>query len=149
MLKESMEYAVLEVRGNQYMVKPGDKIIVNGLIEQDKLTREIKVLLHSGKNLEIGSPDLKNDLKLAVEGTTKSKKISVFTYKSKSRYRKKKGHRQEQTIIAWLDDSIKNEVKPKVAKKTATKTPAKKSAPVNPVKAPAKKKTAKPAPKKK
>lgn len=69
----------------QKNTKPGDKIIFD------------KVLVHEG---EFGQPYLK-DVQVIVEvvKNIKKKKIIVFKYKAKKRYKKKQGHRQPYTQI--------------------------------------------------
>ena len=66
-----------------------------------------RVLMFSdGENVSIGQPVLDN---IAVEGHIveqgKAKKIIVFKYKRRKRYRRKQGHRQEYTAVQI--DSIK------------------------------------------
>jgi large subunit ribosomal protein L21 len=92
--------AIIETGGKQYKVSAGQKIKVEKL-NLEKGSRVIfdKVLLVADdKNIEIGQPYLENR---KVEGTLleskKNKKVIVFRYHSKTRYRKTKGHRQ------WLD----------------------------------------------
>ena len=59
-----------------------------------------KSLFSDGENVSIGQPDLDN---VAVKGHIveqgKSKKIIVFKYKRRKRYRRKQGHRQPFTAI--------------------------------------------------
>lgn len=95
-------YAVIATGGKQYKVREGDVLRV------EKLTGDIgspisfdKVLLFSdGENVKIGQPVLDN---VAVSGHVveqgKNKKIIVFKYKRRKRYRRKLGHRQPYTAI--------------------------------------------------
>lgn len=88
--------AVIEVNGKQFLVKEGDKI----KIESPKLG-EIKVLLLSeGEETNIGTPYLegkKVETKILRQG--REKKKIVFRYHSKTRHRKKAGHRQHYTDL--------------------------------------------------
>jgi len=99
-----MEYAVIEAFGKQHLVKPGDKVIIDGHVED--IAKAVTVLLHNATSLEIGTPQLSVSLPFKVVEHQKSNKITVFTYKSKSRYRRKKGHRQEQTVITWAKETV-------------------------------------------
>jgi len=90
-------FAIIETGGKQYKVSPGSKIKVEK-IDAEKGGNFVfdKVLLISDdKNVEIGEPYIKGvKVEAKVLGEGRSKKIIVFRYHSKTRYRKKKGHRQ-------------------------------------------------------
>lgn len=108
MAKES--YAIVEVAGKQYKVSPGDKVEVNFLdAVVDKIVNLDKVLLLvDGDQRIIGTPtvaDASVTATCTAEG--KGEKIIVFHYKSKVRYRRKKGHRQLFTKL-----EINNIIKP-------------------------------------
>lgn len=65
--------------------KLGDKIKCDKILEYEE---------------EFGQPYLKNKQVIAeVTGYKKNKKIIVAKYKSKKRYKVKKGHRQQYTLI--------------------------------------------------
>jgi len=73
----------------QKNTKSGDKIIFD------------KVLVHEG---EFGQPYLKNVQVIGeVVKDIKGKKIIIFKYKAKKRYKKKQGHRQQYTQIKIVD----------------------------------------------
>ena len=111
-------YAVVNSGGKQYKVQQGQ------ILRVEKITGDVgnpvtfdRVLMFSdGENISIGQPALED---VAVEGHIveqgKAKKIIVFKYKRRKRYRRKKGHRQEFTAV--LIDSIK----PKAQKTSETK----------------------------
>jgi len=95
-------YAVIVSGGKQYRVSEGDTLRI------EKLEGEVgadvsfnKVLLFSdGEKVEVGQPALES---VSVEGQIveqgKSKKIIVFKYKRRKRYRRKQGHRQFFTAV--------------------------------------------------
>lgn len=98
-----MTYAVIETGGKQYLVKPGDKIEIEKLAGSRPLSNVEfdKVLLaFNDKETHIGKPYLQN-AKVIGEwlGDKLSKKVIVFKYHSKTRYQKKKGHRQPHSQI--------------------------------------------------
>ncbi len=159
-------YAIIQIAGKQFKVKPGMVLNVPTLdIEPGKKVNVERVLAYSdGKNLEVGTPELTN---VAIDGTVvshgRAKKIIVFKKKRRKGYQKKQGHRQGFTQIkvagiapakpaakktaAKADTAVKAEKKPAVKKATAAKKPAAKQA-AAPKKPAAKKAAAKPAAKK-
>ena len=95
-------YAVVETGGKQYRVAPGDWLDVEKLPaevgEQIELDRVL--LVHDGEKAHIGRPLLEGARVLAtVEAQHKGRKIIVFKYRPKQRYRRKKGHRQYLTRL--------------------------------------------------
>ena len=102
--------AVIKTGGKQYIVTPGDKIKIEKLDAKEGKEIAFKevLLLEKGKKLEIGSPLVRSPLvkeakvigKITRHG--KSKKVIVFKYKPKTRYKLKKGHRQPFTEIEIL-----------------------------------------------
>jgi large subunit ribosomal protein L21 len=94
--------AVIRTGGKQYLVTPGDKIKIEKLNkkEGEEITFSEVLLLEKGKKLEIGTPLVKGSKvvgKILKQG--KGKKIIVFKYKPKIRYKKKRGHRQPFTQV--------------------------------------------------
>lgn len=85
-----MKYAVIRSQGHQYLVSEGDEILV-----PYTKTPTVETLLVSDGDVKIGTPILtgaKVDFKVS-DQMQLGEKISGFKYKSKSRYRKKWGHR--------------------------------------------------------
>ena len=94
-------YAILETGGFQFSVQEGDKIRTPKLQVQPKEKVIFdKVLFIGGENPRIGAPYVK-DAKVGAEvlGSGKGKKITVFKFKRRLKYRKKTGHRQEYTEV--------------------------------------------------
>ncbi len=97
-----MKFAVIETGGKQYKVSVGEKIHVEKLdIPQGGSVSFEKVLLKvDGDEVKIGTPYLsgkKVEARILKQG--RDKKKIVFRYHSKTRYRKKKGHRQPFTEV--------------------------------------------------
>jgi large subunit ribosomal protein L21 len=100
-----MVLAVIKTGGKQYIVTPGKKIKISPSSLKLGETEKIKgkelifdkvLLLEKNKKIEIGQPFIKNAKvigKVLKQG--KGKKVIVFKYKPKKRYKKKKGHRQK------------------------------------------------------
>ena len=104
--------AVIKTGGKQYLVSPGQKIKIEKLDakEGDKvkfsevLLREkqdkIDPSLASKRGVEIGSPLVKGaEVTGKVLRQGRGDKVIVFRYKSKTRRKKKKGHRQFFTEV--------------------------------------------------
>lgn len=97
-----MSFAVVETGGKQYLVSPKSKLKVEKLPGQ--AGSEVvfdKVLLRSDHaNVEIGRPHVSGAKVMAkVLKQGRARKIRIFKYKSKVRYRRRKGHRQEFTEV--------------------------------------------------
>ncbi len=97
-----MIFAVIETGGKQYKVQPGEKLKVEKLNakEGDSFKFDKVLLVADGDKVEVGLPHLKDavvEAKVLKQGRA-PKKI-VFKYHSKTRYRKRKGHRQEFTEL--------------------------------------------------
>ena len=125
-----MKYAVIRLGGKQFIVKKGDKIEV----ERQPTPLKLDVLLYSdGKEILVGSPVIDNvSVKADVIEEKKGDKIRVARFKSKSRHRKVKGHRQPLSVVEITDVSLggtkESTPKPKTTEKakTATKSTEKK-----------------------
>jgi len=95
-------YAIVASGGKQYKIHEGEILRVEKIPgEAGDLVSFDKVLMFSdGKTVNIGRPLLDN---VVVKGhivqQEKAKKIIVFKYKKRRRYRKKQGHRQQLTAI--------------------------------------------------
>ena len=98
-----MPFAVIQTGGKQHRVEPGQTIEVEKLPAEEGETVELtEVLLVSDDNgLRQGRPLVEGAKVVGrVVKQTRGKKIIVFKYKPKVRYRKKTGHRQSLTRIA-------------------------------------------------
>jgi large subunit ribosomal protein L21 len=95
-------YAIIELGGKQYKVAPKQTIEVEHLdVAEGDTVKLDKVLFIGGdKDTLVGNPIIKGAKVVATSlGETKGEKVIVFKYKSKVRYRRKKGHRQTYTKI--------------------------------------------------
>ena len=99
-------YAVIETGGKQYRVSPGQTVEVELLPAEPGATVTLdRVLMVSadGRTL-VGQPTVAG---AHVVGTVaregRGPKVIVFRYKSKKRYRRKTGHRQDYTYLTITD----------------------------------------------
>ena len=91
-------FAVVRTGGKQYRVHPGDKIVVEKLDGNagDKVTLGDVLIAGDGGDLKSTS-----GLTVAAEivAQAKADKVTVFKKRRRHNYRRKKGHRQQHTIL--------------------------------------------------
>lgn len=94
--------AVIKTGGKQYLVSPGDKIKIEKINtpEGEEIIFSEVLLVEKGNKIEIGTPLVK-EAKVTgkVLKQSRTKKIIVFKYKSKTRHKTKKGHHQLFTEV--------------------------------------------------
>jgi len=98
--------SVIKTGGKQYLVKPGSQIKIEKLNQKEgeEINFDEVLLLEKNKKLQIGNPLVKGvkvNAKVLEHG--KGKKIIIFKYKAKKRYKVKKGHRQSYTKVEIKD----------------------------------------------
>jgi large subunit ribosomal protein L21 len=94
-------YAIVESGGFQFSVKEGEKVRVPKLQAQprEKVTFD-KVLFLGDEKPLVGTPYVRNaKVEAQVLRSGKADKITVFKFKKRVKYRRKKGHRQEFTEL--------------------------------------------------
>jgi large subunit ribosomal protein L21 len=94
-----MEVAVIKTGGKQYIVSKGDTVFIeklgNGVKAGDAVVFDQVLLVDNGSDTTIGAPTIKGaTVKATVVAEGKADKIEVVKYKAKSRYYKRRGHRQ-------------------------------------------------------
>lgn len=94
--------AIVKTGGKQYLVSPGDKIKIEKLDkkEGEEIVFQEVLLCDKDGKIEIGNPFVKNgQVKAKIVKHGKGKKLIIFKYKSKKRYKRKIGHRQPFTEV--------------------------------------------------
>lgn len=97
-----MTNAVIETGGKQYLVAPKDKVIIEKLEvnEGDTITFDNVLLVDNDGSVKVGKPYLAGAKVTAkVLAQQRGEKLIVFKYRAKSRYRRKQGHRQSETVV--------------------------------------------------
>ena len=91
-------FAVVRTGGKQYRVHPGDKIVVERLDGNagDKVTLGDVVVAGDGGNLK-STDGLTVSAEIVAQA--KADKVTVFKKRRRHNYRRKKGHRQQHTIL--------------------------------------------------
>jgi large subunit ribosomal protein L21 len=130
-------FAVVRTGGKQYRVAAGDKIVVEKLAGEAGDSVTLDDVLLAGEGSELKSTD---GLIVSAEiiAQAKADKVTVFKKKRRHNYRRKRGHRQQHTILRITAIGDHKADKPKKA------APAKDEAPVAEAEAPAAKKPARP-----
>ena len=95
-------YAVISTGGKQYKVSEGQTIRIEMIPGEvgSPVTFDRVLLFSDGKTVKVGEPTLA-DVTVAgrIVEQGKAKKIIVFKYKRRKRYRRKRGHRQHYTAL--------------------------------------------------
>ena len=105
-----MKFAIVEQGGKQYRVAEGSTIEVDRLQNEvgEALTLEDVLLSVNDDKVVIGTPLIEGaKIQAKVVDHIKGRKILVFKYRPKQRYRVKSGHRQQYTRL--LIESIEME----------------------------------------
>jgi large subunit ribosomal protein L21 len=105
-----MKFVIVEEGGKQYRAAEGDTIEVDRLPNEvgENLTLEDVLLSVDDGNVTVGTPVIAGaKVQAKVLDHFKGRKILVFKYRPKQRYRVKTGHRQQYTRL--LIESIEME----------------------------------------
>lgn len=96
-------YAIIEFAGGQFKVSPGVNFTAqySGLSQSQKITVEKVLFTVDDSSVAIGQPYL-SDTKvfLTVQQQKLGKKVKVIRFKAKSRYARRSGIRQMETIFS-------------------------------------------------
>lgn len=95
-------YAVIETGGKQYRVSEGDAIKVEKLPHEvgDQIEFDRVLLVSSEEGVTVGQPLVEGAKVTArVEAEGRGRKIVVWKYRPKQRYRRRYGHRQAYTRL--------------------------------------------------
>jgi large subunit ribosomal protein L21 len=113
---EKAMFAVVRTGGKQYRVAAGDKIVVEKLAGEAGDTVELGDILLAGEGADLKSTD---GLTVSAEiiAQAKADKVIVFKKRRRHNYRRKKGHRQQHTILRILAIGDQKAEKPKKAAK--------------------------------
>ncbi len=95
-------YAIVESGGRQYRAEVGNSFVTEKLPHEvgEQIEMENVLLLADGEEVKIGQPTVEGvTVKATVVEQFRGKKIFVWKYKPKKRYRRRKGHRQSYTRL--------------------------------------------------
>jgi len=95
-------YAVIATGGKQYKVYQGETVRVEKISGEvgAPVTFDQVLLLSDGETVKIGQPTLTGaTVNAHIVEQGKAKKILIFKFKRRKRYRRKRGHRQPYTAL--------------------------------------------------
>jgi large subunit ribosomal protein L21 len=95
-------YAIIKSGGKQYRVEPGVVVALERLpgevgsqVELDQV-----LLVSDGSTIKVGQPTVSGAKVISqIVAHTRGKKIDVFKFKRRKKYRRKTGHRQNLTEV--------------------------------------------------
>ena len=97
-------YAIIKTGGKQYFAIEGQTLAVEKIKanEGEEFLFNDVLLRRSDKDtFEIGHPFLEKPVKATIVKHIRGKKIIVFKFKRRKKYRTKKGHRQSYTVVRF------------------------------------------------
>ena len=95
-------YAVVSAGGKQFKVQKGETLRIEKIPGEvgSKVTFDKVLMVADGENIRVGQPVIaKAAVQASIVEQDKAKKILIFKYKRRKRYRRKQGHRQPYTAI--------------------------------------------------
>ncbi|MBU6407787.1 MAG: 50S ribosomal protein L21 [Alphaproteobacteria bacterium] len=95
-------FAVIKTGGKQYRVAAGDEIVVERLEGEPgaKVAFEDVLLVADGDKVQVGAPVVKGaSVTGELVGTRKGEKVLVFKKRRRNTYRRKRGHRQVESVV--------------------------------------------------
>lgn len=106
-----MNFAIVELGGHQIWIEVDQHFITNKIstMPGTKIRLNRVLLINNDDNFELGTPfvPIRHCAPNKIEGEIimhlRGSKITVYKMKSKKKYRRKKGHRQEMTKLIVKD----------------------------------------------
>lgn len=96
-------YAVVQIKGHQYKVSQGDKVLVDKLdaLSGESITLDqVKLVVKSDQELLIGDPHVSSArVEAVIDEHVRHPKVIVFKKKRRKDYKRKRGHKQLATAI--------------------------------------------------
>ncbi len=96
------DYAIIQTGGKQYRVQTGDTVRVEQLPgdKGDTIELDEVLMVSQDGDITLGNPTVPGaTVTTEVVEKARDKKIIIFKYKAKTRYRRKNGHRQPYTEL--------------------------------------------------
>ncbi len=97
-----VQYAIVKTGGKQYRVSVGDTISVERLASEagNDITLDEVLLVGGDGATKVGTPLVDGaSVSARIDDHFRGEKLVIFKYKAKKRYRRRTGHRQEQTRL--------------------------------------------------
>src|SRR3954466_14852030 len=111
-------YAIVKVGGKQYRVEKGDTLVVDRMPEDEGAKVTLEPLLYRSDDAIFDADGLaKVKVEAVVRGHQRGEKVRILKFKPKRGYKRRMGHRSEQTVLEIAD--IKMLTRKPAAKKEA------------------------------
>jgi len=124
-------FAIVEIYGKQYKVAKGDKVLVNSKIDiaEGKTIKfeNVKAVSDKDKNIFEAKDLAKYNVNAKVLEHSRDTKVTIIKKKRRKGYQRKRGHRQDLTLLQIQSISAAKAKKPEAKKPAAKKTAEKKS----------------------
>ena len=124
-------FAIVEIYGKQYKVAKGDKVLVNSKIDiaEGKTIKfeNVKAVSDKDKNIFEAKDLAKYNVNAKVLEHSRDTKVTIVKKKRRKGYQRKRGHRQNLTLLQIQSISAAKAKKPAAKKTAAKKTAEKKS----------------------
>jgi large subunit ribosomal protein L21 len=95
--------ATIITQGRQFTVKEGDILKVNRYVDTkagDTVTLDQVVLLGEGAEIKVGTPTIAGAVVTAkILENKRGEKIRIFKHRRRKNYSRRRGHRQELSVI--------------------------------------------------
>ena len=118
-----MNYAVIKSGGKQYKVISGDVILIekNSAEKGSEIRFEDIIMLGEGANIKTKSSELASAAVIGeVIEQIKGPKITIFKKKRRQNYRRRKGHKQDLTVVRIKSIGVKTSAPKKTVNKKIT-----------------------------
>ena len=118
-----MNYAVIKSGGKQYKVISGDVILIekNSAEKGSEIRFEDIIMLGEGANIKTKSSELASTAVIGeVIEQIKGPKITIFKKKRRQNYRRRKGHKQDLTVVRIKSIGVKTSTPKKTVNKKIT-----------------------------
>ena len=118
-----MNYAVIKSGGKQYKVISGDVILIekNSAEKGSEIRFEDIIMLGEGANIKTKSSELASAAVIGeVIEQIKGPKITIFKKKRRQNYRRRKGHKQDLTVVRIKSIGVKTSTPKKTVNKKIT-----------------------------
>jgi large subunit ribosomal protein L21 len=97
-------YAIVKVGGKQYRVEKGDTLVVDRMAEDEGAKVALQPLLFRSDDAVFDADGLeKVRVEAVVRGHQRGEKVRVLKFKPKRGYKRRMGHRSEQTVLEIAD----------------------------------------------
>ena len=114
-----MSYAIIKLGGKQYVVREGEKLLVDRLAVDEQKTFKPEVIFEGGDGKAELSP--KGTVTAKVLAHVKGEKIRIGKYRRRTGYRRHAGHRSHLTQIQIESIGAKTTTRSRSTASTASK----------------------------